>query len=205
MSEAFIFGSREWFETAKKKLQESEDLKKGSKDWVGCMRCIIDAEDEEAVKDYTTEDGIKAITGMIGMLSVEDRLKFSDTGLGRLFDKLGVSLERDPDSEIPAEVMDKVKDLTLEDFRGVVIYASFEPHLGELREMDPIAPDARLDAPFTISGKYKFWKKLCSGQQSIIQLVMSGKMKLKGDIKYILKRMAAVNALMNTYKSIPLK
>lgn len=203
--EAVVFGSKQWFEIAKKRLSEDQDLKKAAADWEGCMRCVIDAEDEEAVRDYTTEDGVYALTGMLSMLSHEDRLKYKETGLGKLLEKVGYSLDKVPEISDLEDLMRKVKQLTVEDFKGVVLYASFEPYHGELREMDPIAPDARLDARFTLSGKYRYWKKMCLGQQSVVQLIMTGKMKLLGDLKYILKHMGAVNALMKTYKSIPLK
>ncbi|HOB86508.1 MAG TPA: SCP2 sterol-binding domain-containing protein, partial [Bacillota bacterium] len=184
---------------------ESEPLKKAAADWEGAMRCIIEADDDQAFQDYTTEDGVKAILGMLSLLSPEERLKYKDTGLGQLAEKLGLSLDMDPEAIDATSLKDKVKQLTREDFQGVTIYASFQPYRGTIREMDPIAPDSYLDAPFTLSGKYTFWKILCTGQQTSVQLIMGGKMKLEGDLKYIMKRMAAVNALMEVFKSIPVK
>jgi len=203
--EPVVFGSKEWFQMAKERLSTDADLKKASATWEGAMRCLIDCEDEAAVKEYTTEEGIKAVLGMFSLLSVEDRLKYKGTGMGNLVDKLGVPLDADLDAVDAAEVAKKAAGLTIEDFKDAVIYASFEPHLGELRHMDPIAPDALADAPFALSGKFSPWKELCSGKQSAIQLIMSGKMKLDGDINYIMKRMPAVNALMKVYNSIPIK
>ncbi len=95
--------------------------------------------------------------------------------------------------------------MTVDDFKDFVFYASFWPDMGVMKGFDPIAPDAFLDAPFTLAGKYTAWKQLCSGQQTAIQLIMGGKMKLQGELKYIMKRMAAMNALVEVYKSIPLK
>ena len=203
--EAVVFGSKEWFQIAKQKLSTDEDLKKGAATWQGAMRCVIDAEDENAVKEYTTEDGIKAILGMFSLLSVEERVKYKGTGLANLVEKLGVALDEDLEAVDAAEVAKKAASMTIDDFKGAVIYASFEPYMGELRQMDPIAPDALLDAPFTLTGKFTWWKELCTGKQSAIQLIMGGKMQLDGDITYIMKRMAAVNALMKVYNSIPLK
>jgi putative sterol carrier protein len=205
MSEAVVLGSREWFEAAKKGLQESEALRKATADWEGAMRCIIDADDPEAVRDYTTPEGIRAMVGMLGLLSPQERLKYKDTGLGALVEKLGVSLADDPAAVDMDALAGKAGRLTPDDFKGVAIYASFHPHRGEIRAMDPIPPDALADAAFTLSGKYQFWKILCSGKQTSIQLIMGGKMKLGGDLKYLMKRMAAINALMEVYKSIPVK
>jgi|LSQX01.3.fsa_nt_gb putative sterol carrier protein len=202
---AYLLGSREWFELAKKRLNESEDLKAASADWEGTMRCLIYVEDELAVKDYATPDGAKAMVGMLGMLSKEERLEYKGTGLEKLLNKAGYNLEDDPADVNMDEIIENIKGLTLEDFKGATIYASFEPHRGVLREMDPISPEKYKDAPFALAGSYESWKELCSGRQSPIQLIMSGKMKLTGDMQFIMKRMAAVNALMAVYKSIPLK
>jgi putative sterol carrier protein len=203
--EAFVLGSREWFETSKKKLSEDEDLKAGIANWQGKMRCIIDCEDELALQDYSSEDGVKAFLSMLDMLSTEDRAKFKGTGVDNIIQKIGFSLDDDPSTVGVAAAAKVMAGLTVDDFKDFVFYASFWPDQGVMKGFDPIAPDAYLDAPFTLAGKYTAWKQLCSGQQSAIQLIMGGKMKLQGDLKYIMKRMAAMNALVEVYKSIPLK
>lgn len=203
--EPVYFGSKAWFETARQRLNDDPALKKASATWEGAFRCIIDAEDEEAVKDYTTEEGMISLLEMLSMLSPEDRLKYKGTGLQRVIEKLGFSLDNLPGADDVKAVAEKAKQLTIDDFKDVVIYASFEPYRGTLKEMDPIAPDAKLDAKFTLSGKYRWWKTMCSGKQSVIQLIMSGKMKLNGDLKVLLKYMGVVNAMMKVYTSIPLK
>lgn len=203
--EAMILGSRDWFELAKKKLSEDEDLKAGIADWQGKMRCIIDCEDEQAVQDYASEEGVKAFTSMLSMLSAEDRLKFKGTGVEAVMQKIGYTLEDDPASVDAAAAAGKMAGMTVDDFKEFVFYASFWPDMGVMKGFDPIAPDAFLDAPFTLAGKYTAWKQLCSGQQTAIQLIMGGKMKLQGELTYIMKRMAAMNALVEVYKSIPLR
>ncbi len=205
MSEAVVFGSKEWFEAAKKGLNESEALKKATANWEGVMKCIIDADDDLAFQEYTTREGIEAILGMLSMLSPEDRLKYKGTGLGNLIEKLEIPLDTNPEKVDVDALMEKVKQLTRDDFKDVLIYSSFHPHRGVIKEMDPISPEDHADAPFTLSGKYTYWKVLCSGQQTSIQLIMGGKMSLDGDLKYIMKRMAAVNTLMEVFKSIPIK
>lgn len=199
------FGSKAWFETVKQRLIDDPALKKASANWEGAFRCIIDAEDEEAFKDYTTEEGMLSLLEMLTMLSEEDRLKYKSTGLQRVMEKVGFTLDKLPDPAEVSQAVEKVKQLTLDDFKDVVIYASFEPYRGTVKEMDPIAPDAKQDAKFTLSGKYKWWKVLCSGKQNVIQLVMSGKMKLNGDLKVLLKSMGIVNAMMKVFTSVPLK
>lgn len=205
MAEPMLLGSKEWFETAKDRLNESKDLMKAAKDWEGAMRCLIKVEDDVAVKDFASRDGVEAILGMLSMLSDEDRLLYKGTGLGNLLEKLGIPIDSDLSKVDVEETTKKIESFTINDFKDVVIFASFKPHRGVLEEMDPISPTKYEDAPFSLTGGYKSWKALCSGKQSALQLIMSGKMKLTGNTQYIMKRMGAVNALMAVYKSIPLK
>jgi putative sterol carrier protein len=204
--EPVTFASGEWFKLAQERLRTDEDFKKAGANWEGgVFRCIINVEDPAALEDYSTEDGIKGFISMVKLLSPEDRLKYKDTALEKLAGKVGYSFSEDPDSvDIPA-VVEKAKDFTIDDFKDCVVYASWWGHRGELKEMDPIAPDKHEDAPYTLSGSYSAWKQLCKGEQTAIQLIMGGQMTLEGNLKYIMKHMAAVNQLAEVYKTIPLK
>lgn len=203
--EAVAFASDDWFKAAQEKLRSDEVFKEATADWEGCVRCIIDCEDEEAVKDYRTDFGIKGFVGTLGMLPKEERLKYKGTGLEKLAGKLGYSLDDEPGSFDVAEAVKKAEGLTIDDFKDCVIYASWWTDRGVLKEMEPLPPDKYEDAPFTLWGTYFAWKQLCTGQQTAIQLIMGGKMKLEGNLKYIMKHMAAMNQLAEIYKSIPLK
>jgi putative sterol carrier protein len=203
--EAVAFASGEWFKAAQEKLSTDQIFKEATADWEGCVRCIIDCKDEEAVTDYKTDYGIKGLLGMLGMLSKEERVKYKGTGVEKLAARLGYSLEDEPGSVDIAEAVKKAQGLTVDDFDDCVIYASWWTDRGVLKEMEPLPPDKYEDAPFTLWGTYSAWKQLCSGGQTAIQLIMGGKMKLGGNLKYILKHMAAMNQLAEIYKSIPLK
>jgi putative sterol carrier protein len=204
--EAVTFASGEWFKLAQERLSTDEDFKKAGANWEGgVFRCIIDVEDPAAVEAYSTEDGIKGFISMVKLLSPEDRLKYKETALEKLANKVGYSFAEDPDSVDISEVVKKAAGFTIDDFKGCVVYASWWAHRGELKEMDPIAPDTHEDAPFTLSGSYSAWKQLCNGEQTAIQLIMGGSMTLEGNLKYVMKHMAAVNQLAEVYKSIPLK
>ncbi len=201
----YFFGSRDWFEAVRQKMGESEDFMAGIADWQGKMRCINDCEDEQALKDFASEEGVEAILSMLGMLSAEERAKYRGTGLETVAKKIGYELEDDPSSVDLAAAAKAIAGMTIEDFKGFVIYSSFWPDQGTMKEFGPITPDDYLDAPFTMAGKYTYWKQLCSGEQSSIQLLMGGKMKLEGDLKYLMKHTAATNALVEVYKSVPLR
>ncbi|HEY5531294.1 MAG TPA: SCP2 sterol-binding domain-containing protein [Candidatus Anoxymicrobiaceae bacterium] len=204
--EPVAFASGEWFKKAQEKLRTSEDFKKAAATWEGgVVRCVIDVEDDNALLDYRTEVGIRGFVSMVELLSEEDRLKYKETNLEKLANKVGYSFSEDPASADIPSIVKKAVDFTIDDFKGCVVYASWWTDRGVLKEMDPIAPDAHPDAPFTLSGSYSAWKQLCNGEQTAIQLIMGGNMKLEGNLKYIMKHMAAVNQLAEVYKSIPLK
>ena len=203
--EPVAFASDDWFRAAQEKLQTDEVFKEASADWEGCVRCIIDCEDEGALKDYSTDYGIKGFVGMLGLLPKEDRLKYKGTGLDKLASKLGYSLDDEPGTFDVAAAAKKATELTIDDFKDCIVYASWWTDRGTLKEMAPLPPDKYEDAPFSLWGKYSAWKQLCTGEQTALQLIMGGRMKLEGNLKYIMKHMAAVNQLAEIYKSIPLK
>jgi putative sterol carrier protein len=174
-------------------------------DWEGCIRCIIDCEDKRAVEDYASPEGIRALLGMLGMLSEEDRKLYKGTGIENVMRKVGYSLDDDPESADMDEMAKIAGGLTIDDFKDFIFYASFLPERGVLKEMDPIPPGRYEDAAFNLSGKYSGWKTLCLGKASPIKLIMTRKLKLKGDLKYLTKHMAAMDGLVDVYKSIPLK
>ena len=95
MSEAVVLGSREWFES-QKRLQESELLKKAAADWEGAMRCIIEADDDQAFQDTPPKTG-QGHPGDAQPLSPEERLKYKDTGLGQLAESWPF-LDMDPEA-----------------------------------------------------------------------------------------------------------
>ncbi|HEY5531086.1 MAG TPA: hypothetical protein VIK22_03705, partial [Candidatus Anoxymicrobiaceae bacterium] len=97
--EPVVFASGEWFKLARERLSTDEDFKKAGANWEGgVFRCIINVEDQAAVEDYSTEDGIKGFISMVKMLSPEDRLKYKETALEKLANKVGYSFAEDPDS-----------------------------------------------------------------------------------------------------------
>lgn len=203
--EAVAFASDDWFREAQAKLSTDQVFKEATADWEGCVRCIIDCKDEEAVREYKTDYGLSGLLGMLGMLSKEDRVKYKGTGLDKFLAKVGYSLEDEPGSVDIGEAVKKAQELTIDDYDDVIIYASWWTDHSVLKEMEPLPPDKYEDAPFTLWGTFTAWKALCSGEQTAIQLIMGGKMKLEGNLKYILKHMAAMNQLAEVYKSIPLK
>lgn len=200
---AVVFGSMEWYEQVKELANKDEGFKKGTADWEGAVRTVV-IMDEELLKDYSREEYVRGFMSTVSLMSKEQRAQFEGTPMGNLMKKLGYSLDVDVATIDPAESAKRFSQLTLDDVKGVEMHGVFEPYHGILKEMRPIMPDEYKDARFTLTGPYSAWKALCSGKQSNVQLVMSGKMKLEGDMAYMMKHMAAMNALNRIYSQIEL-
>jgi len=200
---ALVFGSMEWYEKVKELANKDEGFKKGTADWEGAMRTVV-IYDEELLKDYSKEEYVRSFMGTLGLMSKEQRAQFEGTPMGNLMKKLGYSLDVDVATIDPAESAKKFSQLTLDDVKGVETHGVFEPHHGVLKEMRPILPDEYKDARFTLTGSYSVWKAMATGKANSTQLVMSGKMKLEGDMAYIMRHMAAMNALNSIYQQIEL-
>jgi len=200
---ALVFGSMEWYEKVKELANKDEDFKKGTADWEGAMRTVV-IYDEELLKDYSKEEYVRSFMGTLGLMSKEQRAQFEGTPMGNLMKKLGYSLDVDVATIDPAESAKRFSQLTLDDVKGVETHGVFEPYHGVLKEMRPILPDEYKDARFTLTGPYSAWKAMATGKANSTQLVMSGKMKLEGDMAYIMRHMAAMNALNSIYQQIEL-
>lgn len=200
---AVAFASKEWYEQVKELANKDEGFKKGAADWEGAVRTVV-IMDEELLKDYSREEYVRGFMSMVSLMSKEQRAQFEGTPMGNMMKKLGYSLDVDVATIDPAESAKRFSQLTLDDVKGVEMHGVFEPYHGILREMRPIMPDEYKDARFTLTGPYSAWKALCSGKQTSVQLVMSGKMKLEGDMSYMMKHMAAMNALTKLYSQIEL-
>jgi len=200
---ALVFGSMGWYEKVKELANKNEDFKKGTADWEGAMRTVV-IYDEELLKDYSKEEYVRSFMGTLGLMSKEQRAQFEGTPMGNLMKKLGYSLDVDVATIDPAESAKRFSQLTLDDVKGVETHGVFEPYHGVLKEMRPILPDEYKDARFTLTGPYSAWKAMATGKANSTQLVMSGKMKLEGDMAYIMRHMAAMNALNSIYQQIEL-
>lgn len=200
---ALVFGSMEWYEKVKELANKDEGFKKGTADWEGAMRTVV-IYDEELLKDYSREEYVRGFMSTISLMSKEQRAQFEGTPMGNLMKKLGYSLDVDVATIDPAESAKRFSQLTVDDIAGVEAYSVFEPHHGVLKEMRPILPDEYKGARFTLTGPYSAWKAMAAGKANSTQLVMSGKMKLEGDMAYIMRHMAAMNALNSIYQQIEL-
>ena len=198
---ALVFGSMEWYEKVKELANKDESFKKGTADWEGAIRTVV-VMDEELLKDYSREEYVRGFMSTVASMTKEQRAKYEGTPMGKLMKKLGYSMDVDVATIDPAESAKRFSKLTPEDIKGIEMHGVFEPHHGVLKEMRPIMPDEYKDARFTLTGSYSAWKAMATGKANPTQLVMSGKLKLQGDMAYLMKHMSAMNALNKIYSQI---
>ena len=198
---ALVFGSMEWYAKVKELANKDEGFKKGAADWEGAIRTVV-VMDEELLKDYSREEYVRGFMSTIASMTREQRAQFEGTPMGKLMKKLGYSLDVDVAKIDPAESARRFSKLTLEDIKGIEMHGVFEPDHGVLKEMRPIMPDEYKDARFTMTGSYSAWKAMATGKANPTQLVMSGKIKLQGDMAYMMRHMGAMNALNRIYSQI---
>lgn len=198
---AVVFGSMEWYEKVKELANQDESFKRGTADWEGAIRTVV-VMDEELLKDYSREEYVRGFMSTVARMTKEQRAQYEGTSMGNLMKKLGYSLDVDVSTIDPAESAKRFSQLTLDDIKGIEMHGVFEPHHGVLKEMRPIMPGEYEDARFTLIGSYSAWKEMATGKTDPTRLVMSGKIKLRGDMAYMMKHMSAMNALNKIYSQI---
>jgi putative sterol carrier protein len=190
-----IFPSREWVEAVLQAAEKSEKYKEAAKDWEGDFLSIIEG-DEEFVRDLSKREVMEGFISFLDMMPSEARKKYSGTPMGDVFEKkLGIPLDTPADKFSIDEMTSMVSKLSAEDIKGACTYFWSDFWHGNVRDMKPVAPGEHEDATFKLSGKYSAWKLMVSGKQDTIRLVMSNKLKLEGDMSYVMKHMKAVVAL----------
>lgn len=190
-----IFPSREWVEAVLEVAKRSEEYKEASKDWEGDFLCIIEG-DEGFLRDLSRKEVMEGFLSFFDMMPAEDRKKYKGTPMGDVLEKkLGIPLGASTKGLDVSEMLREISKLSAEDLRGAALYFWTDFWHGSVRNMTPVAPGEHEDAAFKLSGKYSSWKLLVSGQQDAMRLVMSNRLKLEGDMSYIMKRLKAVRAL----------
>jgi len=98
------------------------------------------------------------------------------------------------------DLMTQLEDLVTDEGQ---VYAHIGLEAGECTEVRAVTSREESDASFVLYGEYKDWKELIQGGDPI-QLVMSGKLELDGDLNRVMEyseaaqRLAGVSADMDT-------
>lgn len=74
---------------------------------------------------------------------------------------------------------------------------------GDCRDMRLVSKEKGEKAKFVITGAYDRWKQVAKGELEPIKGMMQGKLKLKGDLPYIVRYVQAAKELVNCTSKIP--
>jgi putative sterol carrier protein len=199
-----IFPSKEWVEEVLKVAGESKEYKEAAKDWEGDFLCIIES-DEQFLRDMSRKEVVEGFLSFLYMLPLEDRKKYRGTPMGDALEKkLGIPLDASIQELDATEIVGRISTLSAEDFKGSVLYCWTDFWHGSVRHMTAVAPGEHDDAVFKLSGRYSNWKLLVSGQQDAVKLVMTKKLKLRGNLAYVMRRVRAVAALAKVFAGVPI-
>jgi len=202
-----VFPSKEWMDELIKKVNSDEQYRKVAANWEGDFLCIV-LLDEEALKDLQDPEKLSGLISMLATIPPEKWAKFRGRAEEKLFNKLG--LELDPAkldlSKLDVnELAKRMASVKLEEVRGVAIYLWMDFWHGQLRRFEVVAPGEKEDARFKLIGNYSIYKQMVRGKADAISLVVTGKLKLQGDLSYMMRNMAAVKRFAELMGSIPIK
>jgi putative sterol carrier protein len=180
-------------------VNASEEYKKIAKDWEGDFRCIIDV-DDAAVKAFRDPKVVEGFATMIFSADEETRKKYAGTKLVDLLakvtgiaDPLSLKSFEEAKKKINFdEAAKKMGELRAEDYRGAQSFLLAGFYHGAMTALKVIGPEDYKDARFELAGPFAAWTDMVYGRQDAVKLTMSGKLKLKGDMNYMMKNIRSI-------------
>ena len=119
--------------------------------------------------------------------------------------KLGIPIESSMNDLDANEISSRMSKLTVDDMKGSAVYFWIDFWHGSIRNMMPVAPGEHTDATFRLSGRYGNWKLLVSGHQDAVKLTMTRRLKLEGDLAYMMRRVRTATALAkHVFAAVPI-
>lgn len=199
---AVVYPSKEWLEELLRVVNSDEEYKRVAANWEGDY-LVISEIDEQALKDFQNPKILKGFLSMVYALSKDRREKFKGTPSEILFSKLGLPLDEEIDIEELNydELTEKVASIKPDEVKGAALYIWLDFWHGELRNAEPVAPGEKDDARFKLSGPYAAFKEMIFKKIDPTTMIMQGKLKLQGDLAYMMRNVAAVrkyNELQNS-------
>ena len=98
-----------------------------------------------------------------------------------------------------ALVVNAAPELGWEEARGIWL----DLHRGRCRQARIVPKAGAEKAPFVIYGDYGQWRGLVEGKFDLLPALMRGRLKLKGDLKVIVKYIKAAKALIAAAQEVP--
>ncbi len=98
----------------------------------------------------------------------------------------------------------KFKMIELDELKESIPFDSFILNLHDGKcEGSEMVSDPSKTAPFELTATYKNWKKIIGGKINPTQAMLTGQMKVKGNIALLLRYASAAIAMVKTAQSIP--
>jgi putative sterol carrier protein len=200
-----VYPSKEWIIEVLKAAEKSEGYKEAAKDWEGDFLCKIEA-DEDFLRDMSRKEAVAGYVSFLGMMPPGERVKYRGTVMGDVLEKkLGIPLDASMDDVDTNELASRMSKLSADDMKGSAVYFWIDFWHGSIRHMMPVAPGEHKNAAFRLSGKYGNWKMLVSGQQDAVKLTMTRKLKLEGDLAYMMRRVRTATTLAReVFAAVPI-
>ncbi|MCS7130458.1 MAG: SCP2 sterol-binding domain-containing protein [Archaeoglobaceae archaeon] len=202
---AVVYPSKDWLDELKKKVNSDETYRKVAANWEGDYLCIIEI-DQEALKDFQKPKILAGLISMIAVIPKEKREGLKGTPTEKMLQKLGLSVDQDLDlSKLNfEELAKKMAEIKLEEIKGASTYVWFDFWHGEMRQAMPVVPGEIKNPRFILSGPYSAFKEIVMGKVDPTTQIMRGKLKLKGDLGYMMRNTATVNRFSQLMASIPI-
>jgi len=83
------------------------------------------------------------------------------------------------------------------------VYLYMDLWHGDCRDMRLVSKEEGEAAKFVITGQYDRWKQVAKGELEPIKGMMQGKLKLKGDLPYIVRYVQAAKELVTCSSKFP--
>ncbi|MEM2727332.1 MAG: SCP2 sterol-binding domain-containing protein [Archaeoglobaceae archaeon] len=204
---AVVFPSKEWIDELLKKVNGDETYKKVAANWEGDFLCKV-LLDNEALKDFQNPEKLGGFISMLATIPKEKWANFKGKAEEKFLNKLGLQLDPEKLDLSKLDVNDlakKVANVKLEEVQGAsnIIWMDFWH--GQLRNLEVVTPGEKETARFKLTGPYSVFKQLVGGKADAITLIVGGKIKLQGDMGYMMRNMAAVKRFTELMASVPIK
>ncbi|MEM0240471.1 MAG: SCP2 sterol-binding domain-containing protein [Candidatus Nezhaarchaeales archaeon] len=188
-----------------RRVNSDEQYKKVAAKWEGDFVCIVEL-DQEALKDFQKPKVLRGLISLLAAIPTEKRIAYKGTPTEKFVQKLGIALDQDIDlSKLNfEELARKVGEIKLDEIKGASTYIWLDFWHGELRNAKPIAPGEIPNPRFVLSGPYAAFKELVTGKVDTTTQIVRGKLKLRGDLGYLMRNVAAVTRFGQLMSSIPI-
>ncbi|MCX8172284.1 MAG: SCP2 sterol-binding domain-containing protein [Archaeoglobaceae archaeon] len=204
---AVVYPSKEWMDELLKKVNSDEQYKKVAANWEGdfLVQVLLD---NEALKDFQDPEKLAGFISMLATIPPEKWVKFKGRAEEKLLNKLGIPLDPgklDISKLNVNELSKKMANIKIEEVQGASISIWMDFWHGQLRNLEVVAPGEKETARFKLTGPHGVFKQLVGGKADAITLIVGGKLKLQGDMAYMMRNMAAVRRFTELMASIPIK